>query len=86
MEYEWAKIITTRDGKVHSFAHLAPIRWPINVVFEGVGSLRPMDDITPQEAVHLCMLLVCGITPCSTNVDFIRFVEEHGLQRHFTAK
>jgi hypothetical protein len=61
---------------------LAVQRWPMNVVFDGIGSLEPKDDITPKEAVQLTMMLVCA--SANSFVDFPAFVKEHGLERHFT--
>jgi hypothetical protein len=55
--------------------------WPLNISFHGVGKLRPLDDITPREAVQICSMLACGSV--GSGVDYAKFVKENRLQRHF---
>lgn len=45
------------------------------------GYVEPAQDITPREAVQLCMLLACA--SCGAHVDYEAFVKEHRLERHF---
>ena len=60
------------------------VKWPLNIHFSECGLLNPMDDITPKEAVQLCMMLVSGFH--GAFADFKKFVEDHSLQRHFSSE
>lgn len=47
------------------------------------GTLEPMDDITPLEAIHLAILLTIVSSVKNMNVGTNSYVEKHNLQRHF---
>lgn len=54
---------------------------------QGVLYLWPAPDVSPQEAVLLAILIGHGAATIDTRrVDWRKFVEEHGLIRHFQAK
>lgn len=52
------------------------------IIFHGIGELKPQDDMTPQEAVCLNMMLT--VACAGSNADLRPFVKEHGLERHFS--
>lgn len=57
-------------------------KYPLNIIFSNIGTLNPQDDITPLEAVRLCMAMVCA--HAGSNVDYPAFIKENALERHFT--
>ena len=60
---------------------LSATLWPLNISFPRVGKLKPLDDMTPREAVQICSMLACGSV--GSNVDYAKFVKENRLERHF---
>lgn len=56
-------------------------KFPIGIVFEGIGHLDPQDDATPKEAVQIMMMLATAAV--RVNADYPAFVKEHHLERHF---
>lgn len=64
-------------------AKLDTTPYPIRMIFHEFGLLEPVSDITPLEAVHLNMLLVCASG--RGNFDYSGFIRKHALERHFKA-
>lgn len=62
---------------------LTTIKWPMNVIFTGLGELAPTDDITPKEAVQLVMMIACASV--GSGADYLGFAKSQGLERHFKA-
>ena len=60
-----------------------PSALPLQIVVEGLGELAPADDMTPKEAVQLCMVLAGAMTRAP--VDVLGFLTTNGLDRHFRA-
>lgn len=60
---------------------LNTVKWPLNISFSDIGSLKPTEDITAREAVLLQMMLCCSSV--NSYVDFPLFVKENKLERHF---
>lgn len=58
---------------------------PIQIRFDGPGTLRPRADVTALEAAHLAMMLFAATAPCGpfSTFDFSGFVAENGLERNF---
>ena len=58
------------------------VKWPLNIIFDNCGSLKPTEDITPREAVFIQMMLACALGGGGM-IDYAGFVKDHGLERHF---
>lgn len=54
-----------------------------SVHFNGLGDLKPRDDVTPLEAVHLSIMMACASVSSLRSFDFVGYARQHGLGRHF---
>ena len=48
-----------------------------------LGEIIPADDITAKEAVHLAIFILVSAFKSQREIDFISYIEHHGLSRHF---
>ena len=48
-----------------------------------LGEVIPADDITAKEAVHLAIFILVSAFKSQREIDFISYIEHHGLSRHF---
>ncbi len=65
-----------------------PIGWPVpvgHIEFADIGALVPAADMTVQECCQIMILLTIGINSRSV-LDYVGYVKQHGLERHFKQK
>ena len=54
-----------------------------DIYFDNNWKLEPKDDITPLEVLHINIMLSFAHYD---NVDFVAYIHEHNLERHFINK
>lgn len=45
--------------------------------------LKPIQDVTPYEAVKLMQMLVMAVIPSNYYYDYLGYINQNNLQRHF---
>lgn len=55
-----------------------------DVIVDGVGVLKPLQDITPMESLQISILLAVAVANRFNYLDFKGHIEKHNLGRHFT--
>lgn len=74
-------MVRTTDGEIIEIQPGSLVIQP-GLYVGGVGSFEPLPDITPMEAVRVAVLLASINWPAQ--VDFVSYIDEHGLRRHFS--